>query len=116
MFVGDKLFIKQCNFTVVENVLRRRNYRLEFSATKSTNLYPDKLLCLTAQVLELEKWLDTDLRYLRDADPSVCTVDPDMPAKATLPQTEELPVYKVSLRCILNTYTQRPRNGVGLAM
>ncbi|XP_078486022.1 large ribosomal subunit protein bL19m-like [Ciona intestinalis] len=49
---------------------------------------------LKYEVLRLEKWLDTDLRYLRDADPDYCTISFDMPAEAPLPPTEELPVFK----------------------
>jgi len=47
-------------------------------------------------VLRLEKWIDTDLRYMRDAtDDSYCTIDPNMSPEAPLPTTEELPVFKV---------------------
>jgi len=46
------------------------------------------------QVLRLEKWLDTDLRYLRDADPKYCTIDPNMIPEAPTPVTQQLPVFK----------------------
>lgn len=46
------------------------------------------------EVLRLEKWIDTDLRYLRDADPLVCTINPDMAPEAPLPPNQPLPVFK----------------------
>lgn len=46
------------------------------------------------EVLRLEKWIDTDLRYLRDADPKHCTIDPDMIVEAPTPVTQQLPVFK----------------------
>lgn len=46
------------------------------------------------EVLRLEKWLDTDLRYLRDADPAVCTINPNMAAEAPPPPNQPLPVFK----------------------
>lgn len=53
------------------------------------------------EVLRLEKWIDTDLRYLRDAhDQSVCEIDMDMEPEAILPNSEPLPSVekKVKLR------------------
>lgn len=53
------------------------------------------------EVLRLQKWIDTDLRYLRDADDQgVCTIDIDMEPEAILPNSETLPVYekKIKLR------------------
>nr|CAB3263963.1 39S ribosomal protein L19, mitochondrial-like [Phallusia mammillata] len=46
------------------------------------------------EVLHLEKWVDTDLRYLRDADPSYCTIDPDMQPKALPPTSVELELFR----------------------
>lgn len=57
-------------------------------------------LCIF-QVLRLEKWIDTDLRYLRDAaDDAYCTIDPNMLPEAPLPTTEELPIFKVPVKNI----------------
>lgn len=53
------------------------------------------------EVLRLEKWIDTDLRYLRDADDQgVCTIDIDMAPEAILPNSETLPAFdkKIKLR------------------
>ncbi|XP_076804267.1 large ribosomal subunit protein bL19m-like [Clavelina lepadiformis] len=51
------------------------------------------------ELLRLEKWIDTDLRFLRDAaDQSICEIDPNMQAESPLPKTEELPVYKGKIR------------------
>lgn len=50
------------------------------------------------EVLRLEKWLDTDLRFLRDADQSYCTIDSNMQAEAPLPSSEELPVFKEKIK------------------
>ena len=50
------------------------------------------------EVLRLEKWLDTDLRFLRDADQSYCTIDPNMQAEAPLPNSEELPIFKEKIK------------------
>ena len=48
-------------------------------------------------VLRLEKWIDIDVRYLRDAaEDSWCAVDLNMPPEAPLPTTEELPVFEVA--------------------
>jgi len=46
------------------------------------------------EVLRLEKWLDTDLRYLRDADPKYCTIDPNMIPEAPTPVTQQITVFK----------------------
>ena len=47
--------------------------------------------------MRLEKWIDTDLRYLRDAaEDSWCAIDLNMPPEAPLPTTEELPIFKVA--------------------
>lgn len=46
------------------------------------------------EVLKLEKRLDDNLMYLRDALPEYCTVDPDMKPEPISP-TGEVPVNKV---------------------
>ena len=45
--------------------------------------------------------MDTDLRYLRDAEPKWCTIDHDMTPEAPTPVTEDIPVFKVSLFLLL---------------
>ncbi|XP_039257373.2 large ribosomal subunit protein bL19m-like [Styela clava] len=51
------------------------------------------------EVLRLEKWIDTDLRYLRDAsDSSICTIDLDMIPEAILPPSEKLPVFEKKIK------------------
>ena len=69
-------------------------------------------------MLRLEKWIDTDLRYLRDADPVYCTIDPNMPAEAPLPVTEELPVFKVSFTCfsVLSDFIKQGMRNLDLAL
>lgn len=47
--------------------------------------------------MRLEKWIDTDLRYLRDAEDHYCTIPLDMAPEAIIPNSEELPVFKVIL-------------------
>ena len=48
--------------------------------------------------MRLEKWLDTDLRFLRDADQSYCTIDPNTQTEAPLPNNEELPIFKEKIK------------------
>lgn len=48
------------------------------------------------EVLKLEKRLDDNLMYLRDALPEYSTVDPDMRPVA-ISDTDQVPVNKVSL-------------------
>lgn len=53
------------------------------------------------EVLRLEKWIDTDLRYLRDAyDQGICTIDMNMEPEAILPNSEKLPAFdkRIKLR------------------
>lgn len=47
------------------------------------------------EVLKLEKRLDDNLMYLRDALPEYSTVDPDM-KPVPISATDEVPVNKVS--------------------
>jgi len=50
------------------------------------------------EVLRLEKWIDTDLRYLRNAESEICTIDPNMTAEAPVPVTQKLPLYEGKVR------------------
>lgn len=93
-FVGRCLwkdgFGLACKF-VLRNVIEGEGYEIMY------HLYSPTIQSI--QVLRLEKWVDTDLRYLRDADPKHCTIDPNMIPEAPTPVSQPLPVFqdKVSL-------------------
>jgi len=88
-FVGRCLwrdgFGLACKF-VLRNVIEGEGFEIMYHLHSPT--------IQEIQVLRLEKWIDTDLRYLRDADAKHCTIDPNMIAQAPTPVSQPLPVFK----------------------
>lgn len=58
------------------------------------------------EVLKLEKRLDDNLMYLRDALPEYCTVDPAMKPHP-FPATGEVPVNKLKVRMLPRPWSKR---------
>ena len=64
------------------------------------------------ELLRLEKWLDDDLRYLRDAPKEYCTVHLDMIAEPAPPKTEELKPFTGKIRMLNPHFWTAPYNKV----
>jgi len=94
-FVGRVLY--RDGFALNTRFLVRNIYNGE-GCEKMFYLYAPNLLAI--EVLRLEKWMDTDLRYLRDAEPKWCTIDHDMTPEAPTPVTEDIPVFKDKVKLV----------------
>lgn len=95
---------------ILRNVLENEGVEIEFP------LYSP--LIHQIEVLRLERWLDDDLRYLRDAPREYCRVHIDMIAEPAPPKTEKLEPFMGKVRMLnpafwTTTYNRkwpRPQN------
>jgi len=87
---------------VLRNVLDNEGVELEF--------YTYSPVIQQIELLRLEKWLDDDLRYLRDAPKEYCTVHLDMIAEPAPPKTEELKPFTGKIRMLNPHFWNIPYN------
>lgn len=77
---------------LLRNVLENEGVELE--------LYTYSPMIQQIELLRLEKWLDDDLRYLRDAPREYCQVHLDMIAEPAPPKTEKVDAFTGKIRML----------------
>jgi len=77
---------------VLRNIIDNEGVEMEFYTYAPT--------IQKIEVLKLEKWLDDDLRYLRDAPKEYCMVHAGMIAEPAPPKTQELPIFTGKIRML----------------
>lgn len=107
--VGKLRFAGRCLFRdgygndarfVLRNILDNEGVEIEFL------LYSP--LIHQIEVLRLERWLDDDLRYLRDAPREYCRVHLDMIAEPAPPRTEKLEPFTGKIRMLNPAFWSTP--------